>query len=820
MSRVLWILAVLLSHWRRHPMQLATLLVGLISATALLSGVQALNQQARDSYQRAAATFGGARTAMLVSRNGAPFPQRLFVELRRAGWPVSPVLEGRVQIEGRSFRLLGIEPLTLPAEVGNAPSIGRTDLQSFLMPPRETLVAPEVLSDLDLAEGAIPIASSGKSLPPLRVQPQLVPGVLVVDIGIAQRLLDMPDRISRLLIGKAKGKHAPLESIAGDQLRLVQPDAESDLERLTDSFHLNLTAFGLLSFVVGLFIVNSAVGLAFEQRLPMLRTLRACGVSARMLNAVLVIELVSLALAAGLIGLVCGYLIAASLLPDVAASLRGLYGAQIPGQLTLKGEWWIAGILISVAGALIAAATSLLKAVRLPVLAAAQPYAWQQAQQRWLILQSAVALAVFAIAGLLLWYGDSLISGFGVLAALLLGAALILPTILERLLSFGQRRADRALAVWFWADSRQQLSGLSLALMALLLALAVNVGVGTMVETFSRTFADWLDGRLAADVYINASDDTQAAAIKAWLRQRPEVAAILPGGRAEVQMQGAPVEILGVADHATYRDHWPLLQSTANAWTRLRPGDAGFISEQLARRLKLAIGDLLEVPTANGNWKLEVVGIYADYGNPKGQIAVNIAALTRRFPAIPMTRMALRVEPDKIPALISSLQEKFGLDGRNLMDQAALKAESKRIFNRTFAITAALNAFTLGVAGVALLTSLLTLSNSRLPQLAPLWAIGLTRRRLAAIELLKTMSVALITTLLALPLGLLVAWCLIAVVNVKAFGWRLPFHVFPMQLLQLLGVAMAAALLASLIPMLNLARMQPARLVKIFADER
>ena len=46
------------------------------------------------------------------------------------------------------------------------------------------------------------------------------------------------------------------------------------------------------------------------------------------------------------------------------------------------------------------------------------------------------------------------------------------------------------------------------------------------------------------------------------------------------------------------------------------------------------------------------------------------------------------------------------------------------------------------------------------------------------IELLKTMSVALITALLALPLGLLVAWCLIAIVNVKAFGWRLPFNVF------------------------------------------
>src|SRR5476651_1745163 len=135
MNRAIWILAVLLSHWRRHPMQLATLLIGLISATALWSGVQALNAQARLSYDRAAATFGGARTAMMVGRTGASFAQQLYVDLRRAGWPVSPVLEGRIQIGGRSFRLLGIEPVTLPAEASSTPAIGRAGLQSFVMPP-------------------------------------------------------------------------------------------------------------------------------------------------------------------------------------------------------------------------------------------------------------------------------------------------------------------------------------------------------------------------------------------------------------------------------------------------------------------------------------------------------------------------------------------------------------------------------------------------------------------------------------------------------------------------------------------------------------
>src|SRR5260370_672611 len=108
---------------------------------------------------------------------------------------------------------------------------------------------------------------------------------------------------------------------------------------------------------------------------------------------------------------------------------------------------------------------------------------------------------------------------------------------------------------------------------------------------------------------------------------RPASAAASPRDEAA----SAPIEILGIADHATYRDHWPLLEAGANAWGRLRPGDAGFISEQLARRLKVGIGDSIEVPATGGNWKLEIVGIYADYGNPKRQIAVNIAAFTRHF---------------------------------------------------------------------------------------------------------------------------------------------------------------------------------------------
>ena len=821
MSRALWILSVLLSHWRRHLMQLATLMVGLISATALWSGVQALNQQARNSYDRAAATFGGANTAMLIGRDAPSFSQQLFIDLRRANWPVSPVVEGRVRIDGRSYRLLGIEPVTLPEGAGAAPSIGQTQLQSFLMSPGQTLVSPETLSDLKRKAGAVANVDGTFSLPPLVVQDRLAPGVLVVDIGVAQNLLKMQGLVSRLLVGSQNvGVRKSLEEVVGDKLVEIEAGAPSDLAQLTGSFHLNLTAFGFLSFFVGLFIVHSAIGLALEQRLPMLRTLRACGVSAKLLTTVLIIELVSLSIVSGIVGLICGYFVAAFLLPDVAASLRGLYGAQIPGQLSLRADWWLAGLGMSMLGALFAAATGLFRVYRMPVLTSAQPYAWRQAQQRWLVRQGGLAVVVAMVAAAALYFGDTLAAGFLVLAALLLAAALGLPVVLGIMLWVGQRSADRPLARWFWADGRQQLSGLSLALMALLLALAVNVGVGTMVQSFSRTFTAWLDDRLAAEIYLNAVSDKQATEIVAWLRRRPEVEAILPAWRIDIQLGGLPVEVLGFADHATYRERWPLLESKSDVWDRVRSGDSILVSEQLSRRLKIKVGDRLMLPGSIGPWAAEVAGIYPDYGNPKGQIGVDIDALSARWPEIGRTRFGLRVAPARTDDLVSAIRDTFGLDASRLVDQATLKTESTRIFNRTFAVTSALNAFTLGVAGIALLTSLLTLANSRLPQLAPLWAIGITRRKLASIELLKTMSIAFLTALLALPLGLLVAWCLVAVVNVKAFGWRLPLYIFPMQLLELLAIAMLAALLATCVPMMRLIRLQPATLAKIFANER
>ena len=197
-----------------------------------------------------------------------------------------------------------------------------------------------------------------------------------------------------------------------------------------------------------------------------------------------------------------------------------------------------------------------------------------------------------------------------------------------------------------------------------------------------------------------------------------------------------------------------------------------------------------------------------------------LEVLTDRYSDVDKQDFGLRLPEGDIPALREALIKDFGLPPENIVDQSELKRFSLDVFDRTFAVSAALNVLTLTIAAVAILTSLLTLAAMRLPQLAPLWAIGTSRRVLARIEVIRALTLAVLTFVLAIPVGLVLAWVLLAVINVEAFGWRLPLHLFPRDWIWLLALSLLAAGLASLWPARRLATRAPADLIRVFSHER
>lgn len=795
------VLSALASHWRRNRLQLLTLVLGLALATALWSGVQAINAEARASYDAAAATLAEGRFDQLLPPEGDAMPQALFVALRRAGWLVSPVVEGRLRVGGTAVRLVGVDPLTAPPGSAARAALARADLDRLVR--ADTLVAGPQTAALLAANLSNPVL----------VDQAVAPGTVLADIGVAQKLLDRAGRISRLIILPDQPlRQRPLAEIAPDLL-LQRADGATDVGRLTDSFHLNLTAFGLLSFAVGIFIVHGAIGLAFEQRRGMVRTLRALGVPLRRLIVMMVLELVVLATIAGALGIVLGYLIASLLLPDVAATIRGLYSADVAGTLQIRPAWWLSGMAMALGGALLASASALWRLARMPVLASAGGRAWALASGRTRKLQAAAAALLLAAAGVLAVAGTGLAAGFALLACLMLGAALALAPCLGAILRLGEARAARAMAQWFWADTRQQLPGLGLALMALLLAMAANVGVSTMVSSFRLTFVGFLDQRLSAELYVDAEAVADRAGLERFLEARSD--AVLPIMSVDATLAGLRAEIFGARIGYTYRENWRFLNAVPTVWDEVEAGRAVIINEQLARRAGLSVGDALAL---GPGLSMPVAGVVGDYGNPIGQAIVGEALFRQAFPGAVPRRYGVRTDDPQ--GLRQALVEVFDFPPARIVDQAALKAFSLSVFERTFSVMGALNVLTLAVAAFAILMSLLTLAAMRLPQMAPVWAMGTTQRRLAGMEILRTVLLAALTAVLALPLGLALAWVLLAIVNVEAFGWRLPMYLFPAEYTRLMLFALGAALSAALWPAWRLARMEPAALLRIFANER
>ena len=833
----LWVLHALLSHWWRHPVQLSTLILGLLAATALWSGVQALNQQARFSYEQAAARFNSINQAHIVSTTEQHLTEADYIYLRRSGWKVSPLVEGALALDPDDLPLnvIGIEPLTLQS--ANASYQGATGLPAnlalnrFLTPPWEVWVSPltaERIAPLlkNATNTGFPFNPEGDQVS-IKVSSALADNELITDIYLAQHWLNMEGQLSRLLLFDHT-QHSQLSAELATRLRLILPQSDHDISRLTASFHLNLTALSLLAFLVGLLMVYSAIHLALTQRLTLRRILFSCGVSQRELMAWLLVELLILSGLIALPGLVLGYWIAALLLPDLSASLTGLYGAQISGDLQLSWQWWLQGVFMAWGGTLIAAIVPLLKLIKHDGGHQSQSMSLpgQQKQRNTLM---AAGLFTASLALLMAWLGDSLLSGFLLLALVFLSAALLMPVILDMLLRLCQRYAHSfsadsitptsATAQWLWADARMQVPHLSVALVALLLALSTSIGVGGMVEGFRNTFTGWLDQRLAAEVYVRTDSEAQAQEVTQWLSQQANVTAILPSAGKDVQLAGVPIELRGIQIHSTYIDHWPLLSKTPNAWHDIESGAAVMINEQLARQLMLNIGDSITVPGMQQT-EFTIGAIFSDYGNPKGQVMMALDTLYLNWADAKRGSFALRVEPADVDALILAVTERFSFTEAQVIDQQAVKRYSLQLFERTFAATQALNLLVLAIAAIALFSSLLTLSTMRLSQIAPIWACGISRRQLVITELFRLLLLALMTALLAIPLGLIISYCLVTVINVRAFGWALPWQVFPLQWLYLTLAALFSAFLAAIVPVLKLRFSSPSELLKGFRDDQ
>lgn len=246
---------------------------------------------------------------------------------------------------------------------------------------------------------------------------------------------------------------------------------------MTDAFHLNLFAMGMLAFVVGLFIFYQAMSLSFSQRQPLVGLMRQAGVSSGQLVRALSLELIVWIIVGLVGGNLFGLLLAEKLLPSVAETLNDLYGANVSLIVRWQWEWGLASALIAVGGCLLACGWPLVRLIRTQPARLSSRMSIVRFSGREFALQAIFSCMFIgaAIAVYQLPHGQK--AGFVLIACILIASALAMPFLLWQLFRLLGVVVRSARLRWFFSDAAASLSYRGVASMAFMLALASNIGM-------------------------------------------------------------------------------------------------------------------------------------------------------------------------------------------------------------------------------------------------------------------------------------------------------------------------------------------------------
>jgi putative ABC transport system permease protein len=379
-------------------------------------------------------------------------------------------------------------------------------------------------------------------------------------------------------------------------------------------------------------------------------------------------------------------------------------------------------------------------------------------------------------------------------------------------------------------DISRSLSRTSVAIAALMTAVAVIVGVSIMVGSFRQTVAQWLDQTLRADVYISPPSVTASRSTAALDPAIVAEAAAWPGVEQAVTSRtvqinvpafGRPVQLVSVNGDVSRgnRDYAWIREGVSDPWPLLEAGEGVIISEALLLRENLSLPpEPLTLPTATGPQSFPVLAVDYDYSSDQGVILIDNDRYRQLWQDTAVSAVGLILAPGQdSEAVVTALQAHFSGRAEQAVlvrSNEVLRRSSLDIFDRTFAITSALRLLAIVVAFIGVLSALMSLQLERARELGTLRATGMTRGQMWLLTLLETGLMGATAGLIAMPVGYALAWILVYVINVRSFGWTLTMQLEPAYFLQAAAVAIIAALLAGIYPAIRLGNMEIAAAVR------
>jgi len=803
---------------RRTATALSMLAIAL--GVALGYAIHLINAAALADFTQAMKTVQGEPDAVIAPRDDAgQVPLAVLDEIARdeSVALVAPVIETRVRLDGQAatVRLIGIDPLSaavlMPALLPGPAAPG-----AMGMLEGGVFASPALLDATGLKVGARITATRGAArveggiagtVPALGREERL----LVADIAWVQAHFGPREGVGELRLRLLPGVRA--DAWREDRAQRLPPGLElraaadntARMSNISRAYRVNLNVLATVALLTGAFLVFATQLTAVAQRSSQFALLGVLGLPPRMRLLQVLLEGLAIGIPGAVCGLLLGYGLALGFTQLMGGDLGGgFFAASRP---TVHPEPWpTLGFLVLGCGAALLGALYPAWLNRIQPLAQALKAGFAQAQAsaghgRRNALVVAAALGAVALTQLPATGGLPL-GGYAAIALVLVGGIALAP--LATHLAFGAlARAELPATLRVAVQNILQAPLMAqVAASGLIVSFALTVSMVTMVASFRTALDHWLDAVLPAPYYMRSKGVPLPAELLAGLAAPDAPFARverMAAGRLGLDPRRPDVALLvrELDRHAPAAR----LPFTGAVFAVPAPATPVWISEALQEVHGIAAGQTLRLPLLGRDVDVVVGGIWRDYARQFG--AVVMAADDYR-------RLGGRFEPTDLALWPRSGEEARAADWlaaqatRHGIESAAsgeIRELSLSIFDKSFAVTYALEAAAMLIGLFGLAVTLAASVWLRARELATLAALGFNRRMLGRAVIVEGALIATIGLLLGLACGIAVGAILTHVVNPQAFHWRMPLlvpwsQVLPMALLTLLAGMFASAFAA------------------------
>jgi putative ABC transport system permease protein len=660
--------------------------------------------------------------------------------------------------------------------------------------------------------------------------------VVLMDIAAAQRALNRFGRVDRVLIKLSPG--AQVDEWQKKLAALLPPGIEvrpqgtgtQENRKMLAAFRWNLRLLSYIALVIGAFLIYNTISVSVVRRRHEIGIARALGANRAQILIAFLGEAATLGLAGALAGLVLGRIMATGAVKLMGATVQALYVSSSPGPMALTPYSVALALFVGVGLAVVSALSPAREAVQVsPIDATAlgrREYIALTHQGRDLLIASALALAG-AVAARMPAVGGKPFLGYLATMLLIAATAYAIPALVNFVARIAGSALGGLIGVEALLASRSLAASLrrtSVLVSALATAVAMMVSVGIMVGSFRQTVVTWMDSQLPADLYLRpagapAADrhPTLSLDLADKIAALPDVDGVERLRAYEISYEGMPVTLasLDLRVLRPYRTNdFFSERPTAEVLAQLRGKNNVVVSEPFISKHQVKSGDTITLPLGPARAAFQIVDVNYDYASERGYILIDRDVLLKYLPDPAPSNLAVFLAPGADTEQVRrEIQEAAA--GRRILifSNRDLRREAVRIFDRTFAITYALEAIAVLVAVMGVAGALMALVIDRRRELGLLRFLGASSAQIRKMILVEAGLLGLLANLAGSILGYFLSLILVFVINKQSFGWTIRFHWPVAVLLGALSVVYAATIVSGLYPARVAVRLHPLEVI-------